>query len=185
MGAKIFRDDSWSRIRAGIVSGPDILHLDPEKDRHLVSWILLHMEEEKRERAMKKCHIPKLFPKQVNTDDPEDTLYPLYFILLEQVMREEDKNVLKEAAFRNGRDSIGRFAFCRLTGYSYPPDLCDACSYRTYECGQADGMTGEEVEAFCREMIEKKGPFAGEAQEVLRQIAGRPDREENGILSDV
>ena len=37
MGIKIFRDDNWHRITNGIISRKDIMHLDGEKDRELIS----------------------------------------------------------------------------------------------------------------------------------------------------
>ena len=172
MGVKVFRDGSWSRLKAGIISDRDIMGLDAEHDRNLINWLLLHMDEAKRERVMQKCHISKLPEELINIDDPRDDKYMEYFVLLEQVTLENDREVLREAALHS-RDSIGKFAFCRLTGYSWPADTCDAYSYRTYSCGLKSDVTIENAISFCRDMIEKNGPYAKEASEWMEQLRTR------------
>ena len=119
-------------------------------------------------QIMRQYGIAEMPEEPVNIDDPEDEIYHTYFVLREQVEREDDAEVLKTVAFRKQRDSLGRFAFCCLTGYSWPPSECDAYSYRTYECERCIGMTDEDVRAFCTEMIQCGGPFADEAKEVLQ-----------------
>ena len=172
MGVKVFRDGSWSRLKAGIISDRDIMGLDAEHDRNLINWLLLHMDEAKRERVMQKCHISMPPEELVNIDDPCDDKYMEYFVLLEQVIREDETDVLRAAALRS-RDSICRFAFCRLTGYCWPAGTCDAYSYRTYSCGLKSDVTTENTMGFCREMIEKNGPYAKEASEWMEQLRTR------------
>lgn len=169
MGVKIFRDGNWNRIKEGAVFRRDIMGLDPEKDRRLFEYLILHMPEPMRRSVTEKLRMEELPEETANIDDPDDELWNTYFVLQEQVQREDDFETLKEAAFKDRQDSLSRFAFCRLTGYSWPPDACDAYSYRTYSCGRKSGVTQEGIEALCREMIEKKGPFAPEAEELLKR----------------
>ena len=115
---------------------------------------------------MKKLGISELPERMVNCDDPSDELYEEYLVLREQVAREPDAEVLKEAAYE-APTQMARFAFCYLTKYSYSSPRNDAYSYRTYECGWKDGMTTEDVIEFCREMIKVEGPFVREAREIL------------------
>lgn len=87
------------------------------------------------------------FPEpQINTDDPDDDLFWEYAVLREQVIREEDRDVL-EAALHDHDHSVAAFALCRLTGYSFTPDECDAYSYRTFSCDILPGMTAAYREA--------------------------------------
>jgi hypothetical protein len=87
------------------------------------------------------------FPEpRTNTDDPEDAFFWEYAVLREQVVREEDRDVL-EAALHDPDRRVAAFAFCRLTGYSFPPDECDAYSYRTFSCDILPGMTAAYREA--------------------------------------
>jgi hypothetical protein len=34
MGVKIYRDNNWNRIKNGIISRKDLMHLDKDKDRN-------------------------------------------------------------------------------------------------------------------------------------------------------
>ena len=120
MGVLVFRDGSFGRLKEGVVSGGDLLGLDREKDRQLIEWLLHMVSGSKRKEIMRRYGMDELPEETVNTDDPADTLYRTYFVLREQVMREKDEEVLKEAAFGNRREIMGRFAFCRLTGSVEP-----------------------------------------------------------------
>lgn len=167
MGVKIFRENNWDRLEAGMISLWDIRGLDREKDRRLIEYLILKGRDRLKEKIMRQYGIAEMPEEPVNIDDPEDEIYRTYFVLREQVEREDDAEVLKTVAFRKQRDSLSRFAFCCLTGYSWPPSECDAYSYRTYECERCIGMTDEDVRAFCTEMIQCGGPFADEAKELL------------------
>ena len=138
MGIKLFRNDNWDRIRNG------------DKDRELIGYMIAHAPEPRR-RSMMQYAVGKYgmdgFPKpRINTDDSEDTFFWEYAVLREQVVREEDREVL-EAALHDPDRSVAAFAFCRLTGYSFPPDECDAYSYRTFSCDILPGMTDAYREA--------------------------------------
>lgn len=170
MGVLVFRDGNFGRLEEGVVSGRDLLGLDREKDRQLIEWLLPMVSGSKREVIMRRYGMEELPKETVNTDDPADLLYRTYFVLREQVMREKDEEVLKEAAFGNRRESMGRFAFCRLTGFAWEPDACDAYSYRTWECGLKSGFTRADIEDFCREMADRRGPFEKEAEKWLKEL---------------
>ena len=168
MGVKIFRNGNWERLLAGVVSGADFRELDPEKDCELLGYLLRRASQRYSDRVMEKYGIADIPEKPVNIDAPNDAEYEPYFVLLEQVKREEEKSVLREATFSKERTDQAKFAFCRLTGYRYCPSACDAYSYRTFDCGRMEGITDEEAKTFCQDMIDKKGPFCKEAEELLR-----------------
>ena len=140
--------------------------LDPIEDIYYIEYIILHVLKNRRNPLMKKLGISELPERMVNCDDPSDELYEEYLVLRDQVAREPDAEVLKEAAYE-APTQMARFAFCYLTKYSYSSPRNDAYSYRTYECGWKDGMTTEDVIEFCREMIKVEGPFVREAREIL------------------
>jgi len=74
----------------------------------------------------------------------------LYFLQEKLARRENDVPLLMRAAVHGPHRW---FAFARLTGQSfYEP--CDAYSHCTFECGQAEGVTDEQIRQTCRTMIE-------------------------------
>ena len=172
MGVKIFRDDNWNRIKSGIISRKDIMHLNREKDKVLIGYLIAHATEPCRQSMMKyaaeKYGLYDFPEQQKNIDDPNDPYYEEYFVLQEQVIREDDADVLKEVALHSSDYDMAAFAFCRLTGYRFPPSECDAYSYRTFDCGVLPGMTAEDIREFCRKVIEERGRFANVAEECLR-----------------
>jgi len=170
-GIKIFRDDNWNRIKSGAISRKDIMHLDGEKDRVLIGYLIAQAPEPCRSSMMKyaaekygMAGEPEL---RINIDDPEDIFFWEYAVLREQVAREDNRDALKAAALHSSNRDVAVFAFCRLTGYRFPPSECDAYSYRTFDCGIISGMTTEDVREFCRMMIEERGRFADVAEECL------------------
>ena len=170
MGVKIFREDNWDRLEVGMISLRDIRDLDREKDRMLIEYLILKGRDRLKEKIMRQYGIDEMPEEPVNIDDPSDETYRTYYVLCEQVSREGDVEVLKTAAFRKYRDSLSTFAFCYLTGYSWPPSECDAYSYRTYDCGRSPDMDDKEVADFCRDMIRRDGNYAREAVEVLHRL---------------
>ena len=138
-------------------SPQEIRNLDPKEDRCYLEHIVQYARGTRQKLIMKKLGITELPEKTVNPEDPSDRDYEEYFILEEQVCREPDAEVLKEAAYR-APTQMAKFAFCRLTGYFYPSPWNDAYSYHNYECGWKEGMTTEEVIEFCREMIAVQAP---------------------------
>lgn len=171
MGIKIFRDDNWHRITNGIISRKDIMHLDGEKDRELIRFLIAHAPEPCRssmmEYAAEKYGVDEMPAPRQNIDDPNDPCYEEYLVLQEQVALEDNYDVLKEAALHSADYDMAAFAFCRLTGYSFPPSDCDAHSYRTYSCETLPGMTTEDVREFCQMVIEDGGPLKDAAKEWL------------------
>lgn len=168
MGLHIFKDNNWERIRCGTIGTPDFMRIDKEKDEKLLNFMLHRATEPVVKRGMQRHRITKMPEPMVNIDYPEDERYPEYMVLSEQVVQEDDTEVLKAAALNGSDWAMAAFAFCRLTGYSWPPDECDAYSYRTYSYGLKPDMSADDVKNYCLEMIEKNGPFAKEAAEILQ-----------------
>ena len=74
----------------------------------------------------------------------------LYYLTASLAERENDIPLLMEAVVN---DPHRWFAFARLTGEKfYEP--CDTYSHCTYECGQAEGVTDEQIRQTCRAIIE-------------------------------
>lgn len=171
MGVKIFRDDNWNGIKSGIISRKDIMRLDAEKDKVLIGYLIAHAPEQCRrsmtEYAAEQYGMDELPGPYRNIDDPDDPYYEEYIVLQEQAVREDNDDVLREAALHSSDYQLAAFAFCRLTGYSFPPDACDAYSYRTFSCGILPGMTKDDIRALCRMMIAEEGPLKEAAEECL------------------
>ncbi len=171
MGVRVFRNDNWNRITNGVISRKDIMRLDAEKDRELIRYLLVHAPEPCRQSMMKyaaeQYGIEELIQPRQNSDDPNDADYERYLVLREQVVREDDYDVLKEAALHSPDHDMAAFAFCRLTGYRFPPDDCDAYSYRTFSCDILPGLTAESIREFCLIMIEERGMLADVAEKCL------------------
>lgn len=177
MGIKIFRDDNWNRIRCGDISRRDIMGLDPDLDRELIGYLLLHAQKElaasMRNYASEKYGMHELPKPLVNTDDPADTDYWEYMVLQEQIMRERDPETLINAALHSSDYNMAAFAFCRLTGTRFPASENDAYSYRTYSCDMMPGVTEERIRELCLRIIEKEGYLKDAAEECLRNQENR------------
>ena len=172
----IFREENWEKWERGDCFPANLVRLDSEKDRMLLMWLAVHGRDRIRKYARHKLGISGDPEVPVNIDDDRDDQYFPYLVLKEQVMRESDYWVLKEAAFHAPKP-MARFAFCRLTGCSWIPPECGAYSYRTYSCGLKRNVTREEIEDLCREMIERQGPFPLNAQRWLKELLGITDEE--------
>ena len=113
-----------------------------EKDHQFLEYIARTTSGTVRHNAilaLSAGHFPEL--------DEDIALYHLTAALAE---KENDIPLLMEAAV-NGPHRW--FAFARLTGKKfYEP--CDAYSHCTYECGQAEGVTDEQIRQTCRAIIE-------------------------------
>ena len=162
----IFHPDKWNDWDTPFPNVQEIRKLDPVEDKYYLEYLVQHAHGSRRNVLMKKLGFSEIPERRVNPRDPEDDQYEEYLVLREQVAREPDAEILKEAAYE-APTQIARFAFCRLTKYSYPAPWNYAYSYGTYECGWKGGMTTEDVIEFCREMIAVEGPFAEEARECL------------------
>ena len=113
-----------------------------EKDHQFLEYIARTTSGTVRHNAilaLSAGHFPEL--------DEDIALYHLTAALAE---KENDIPLLMEAAV-NGPHRW--FAFARLTGQKfYEP--CDSYSHCTYECGQAKGVTDEQIRQTCRAIIE-------------------------------
>ena len=167
----LWKEDPWP-------SEEEIRALDPIEDRRYLEYMVQYALGWRRKRIMKKLGISEPPEPKENMEDRSDTDYTEYFVLEEQVAREPDAEVLKEAVYE-APTQMAKFAFCYLTNYCYFSPWCDAYSYRTYRCGWKEGMTTEDVVEFCREMIAVQGPFVREAEEILADPP-RDHRDENG-----
>ena len=161
---RFWEEEPWPSVQ-------EVRNLDLKEDRCYLEYMVQYALGPHRKRLMKKLGISELPEKTRNPEDPSDRDYEQYFVLEEQVAREPDAEILKEAAYE-ASTQMAKFAFCRLTKYSYPSPWNDAYSYRTYECGWKEGMTTEDVIEFCREMITVQGPFVREAEEILADPPG-------------
>ena len=128
----IFRDEPYLFLRQAI----------EEEDNLFLEYIARTTSGTVRHNAilaLSAGHFPAL--------DEDIALYHLTAALAE---KENDIPLLMEAAV-NGPHRW--FAFARLTGKKfYEP--CDSYSHCTYECGQAKGVTNEQIRQTCRAIIE-------------------------------
>ncbi len=170
----IFHPDKWNDWDTPLPNAQEIRKLDPEEDKYYREYIIQHAYGSRQKMLMRKLGFSELPERRVNPENPEDDQYEEYYVLREQVAREPDAEILKEAAYE-APTQMARFAFCRLTKHSYPAPWYYSYSYCTYECGWKEGMTTEDVIEFCREMIAVEGPFAEEAKECLAD----PPRDHN------
>ena len=172
MGVKIFRGDNWERIWNGVISRGDIINLDGEGDIELIGYLIRHAPPEcsksMLEYARDRYGMDEIPGTPSNIDVPDDIRYEEYLVLREQVVREDDYGVLEDAALNRQNYDMAAFAFCRLTGCSFPPSECDAYSYRTFDCGIMPGIATEDIREFCRAVIEERGRCADMAEERLR-----------------
>ena len=171
VGYNVFNDD-WDRLESGELYLSDCTGLDRNLDRQLIEYIAIHGQGWWLPKFRRRYRITETFPDTADKDDPGG-YQRTYRMIKEQAARENDRETLKKAAFRNDENGIARFAFCRLTGYSWGDRGAD--DIRTYWCGLKSDMLREDIEAFCREMLEKEGPFACEAKEWLAKLKEIPD----------
>lgn len=152
-----------------LFSAGEARRLDPEKDRLLLENIARNALGTLQKAALRRLGLTE--PPPPNPDYVSDGQFDeSYWILDEQIRQMEemaDHELLYTAAFTSHSEA-GCFAFCRLTGWRFPAPACDAYSHRDYACGRVAWMDEEDVRAFCREMIERRGPFAPECETLLR-----------------
>lgn len=82
---------------------------------------------------------------------------------------EHDISYLRKLAFGQ-RNMASKFAFSRLTGYTFPAPENDTYSYKRYNTGIARGLSSEDVKGLCQEMIDKSGSFSKEAGIYINQV---------------
>ena len=124
MGVKIFRDDNWHRITNGVISRKDIMHLDGEKDRELIGYLIAHAPKPCRdsmmEYAAEKYSMDGEAEPRINIDDPEDTFFWEYAVLREQVMREENREANGEEANMDRKDPVLKIISGKVARMSAP-----------------------------------------------------------------
>ena len=130
----IFHPDKWNDWDDPLPDVQEIRKLDPEEDKYYLEYIIQHAYGSRQNMLMKKLGFSEIPERRVNPREPEDDQYEEYYVLREQVAREPDAEILKEAAYE-APTQMARFAFCYLTKYSYPAPWEYAFSYRTYKCG--------------------------------------------------
>ena len=140
----IFHPDKWNDWDDPLPDVQEIRKLDPVEDKYYLEYIVQHAYGSRQNMLMKKLGFSEIPERRVNPREPEDDQYEEYYVLREQVAREPDAEILKEAAYE-APTQMARFAFCYLTKYSYPAPWEYAFSYRTYKCGWKEGMTTEDV----------------------------------------
>lgn len=128
----IFRDEPYLFLRQAI----------EEKDYQFLEYIARTSSGTVRHNAI------LALPDGSFPELDEDIV--LYNLTAELAERENDIPLLMEAVVN---DPHRWFAFARLTGEKfYEP--CDTYSHCTYECGQAEGVTDEQIKQTCRAIIE-------------------------------
>ena len=172
----IYAEENWTRWEARQLTHECFGGKDKEKDRWMLTFMAIYGQGLPKKLALHKLGISEIPKLPVNEYDANDEQYAPYLALREQVMRESDYWVLKNAAF-HAPTPLNRFAFCRLTGYSWPPDEREAYRYRTYSCGLKRFVSREDIVDLCKEMIDQKGPFQKEAAIWMEQLANVSDEE--------
>ena len=94
---------------------------------------------------------------------------PDYWTQYGKFENEDDISYLRKIV-SGQRNMASKFAFSRLTGYTFPVPENDSYSYKRYATGVARGLTFEDVKRFCQEMIDESGTFAKEAEIYINRI---------------
>ena len=183
MGIDIFMREDWDRWMDDEFVKTDTRRLDRYKDRYLLEYIAIYGCKSAAEWAVKELRVPAC-PESVGVIKAQrdcDEADQRWLVMREQVMRETDYWVLEEAAYEAPLD-LARFAFSRLTG-------CERVLAGVWNdievngCGLKQGMSRADIEEFCREMAERKGPCAEEASAWLEELAGISEEELAGMAA--
>lgn len=172
MRIEIFRKDSWDRWMDDMFIRQDVPILDRYKDRYLLEYIAVYSDSDVSRGAVKKLGVSEV-PDSVagiKARNSYDKREQRWAVLREQVKRESDYWVLETAAYE-APDEIAWFAFSRITGCGMNERWDDA------ECGLKQGVSRSDIEQLCREMIERKGPYAYEAKEWLSKLGDISDEQ--------
>jgi hypothetical protein len=94
---------------------------------------------------------------------------PDYWTQYGKFENEDDIEYLRKLVFGE-RTIASKFAFSRLTGYTFPAPANDSYSYKRYNAGIARGLTHKDVEELCQKMIDDSGTFKQEAGEYINKI---------------
>lgn len=157
VGRRLFQIENLNvRPRAYfyLFSTDEVMHMSPEKDRLLLENIARNAPGTRQKAALRQLSITEPPPPNPHFIS-DDVFDESYWILLEQILQiseTSDYELLRTAALASGSEA-GVFAFCRLTGYRFPPPASDVYSHRDYACGQICWMADEDVWDFCREIL--------------------------------
>lgn len=169
MAVALFREHHWEQLYSRAFSASDALGLDAWLDAELLGYIARHAQGAAARAALRVLRLREAPAQPINTDDPGDDAYEIYWVLREQVEREGDAEALQAAALQ-GPHAVRRFAFCRLTGYQYDAPANDAYSYATYACKQLPGIAPSRLRGFCEALISGASSLREEAAACLSRL---------------
>ena len=170
MYIEIFREDNWDRWMDDLYMQSDTHRLDRIKDRCLLEYLAIYGNSQVARWAMRGLGVSEV-PDSVagiKSDDYYSWKEQRWAVLQEQVMRETDYWALEKAVYF-APDEIARFAFARLTGCAWR-DSGDPVGKGGIRCGLKQGVSREDIEQLCREMIAKDGRFSGIAHKWLEEL---------------
>ena len=147
MGSIIIRKQIlWDPYRWQKIFPEWVENMDPEKDRLLLTWMANHALEPGRNAALRKLGVtePPPFPWIRHPDCGREEQY---WILKEQIEREDDLEAIEKAAME-GPVPLSDFARNRITGEQDMAPEDDYWSFMTCECDQLPGITPEYVAEF-------------------------------------
>lgn len=154
MGSVIIRKRVlWDPRRWERIFPEWMAEMSPEEDRLLLTWLANHAREPGKKEALRILGVTETPPC------PDRELTGWYWVLKEQIEREDDPEIIRTAAL-NAPTHLAHFARNRITGSRDPSPEQDEWSFMTYECEQLPGITPEYAAEFNLEW----------EREMLRQI---------------
>ena len=167
MGIEIYKKEHWGRWEDGPFALSDFTRLDPEKDRLLLGYMLRRYRGSSLHVLFHRLELDGVpAPPEGGEGDAE---FERYGVLREQVMREDDYWTIK-AALEAPNAMMRRFAFCRLTGFSWPEYHFGGHDWETYACGLKTQVSREDIEDLCRELVYENSRFARRAAAWLERL---------------
>ena len=147
MGSIIIRKTIlWHPYRWRKIFPEWVEKMDPEKDCLLLIWMANHAQEPGKAAALRKLGVTEAPPfpwiRHRNSDLEEE-----YWVMKEQIEREDDRRVIEKAAM-DGPVPLSHFARNRITGGRDPEPEDDYWSFMTCECDQLPGVTPEYAAEF-------------------------------------
>ena len=118
MGVKIFRENNWDRLEAGMISLWDIRGLDREKDRRLIEYLILKGRDRLKEKIMRQYGIAEM-PEYAAEDYHQ------------QYLGHAQKVLCRKESGHDGRKPYPKVVvfvveLCKNVGAG---GLCDICRY--------------------------------------------------------
>lgn len=147
MGSIIIRKQIlWNPYRWAKIFPEWVEDMDPEKDRLLLTWMANHALEPGKDVALRKLGVTEA-PPFPWIRHPDCDLEEQYWVLKEQIEREDDREAIMKAAM-DGPTLLAHFARNRITGEQDPAPEEDKWSFMTCECSQLPGVTPEYAAEF-------------------------------------